>query len=165
MASHPDDRPAPPGPDRPSSAELPEAASAGLSAINPPGWAPPRGYQNGMLAPAGRRLLAVAGQIGWDAEARLVQPAAGEDAFVAQFAQALRNVLTVVRCAGGEAADLMTLRVYVTDKRRYLLHSKALGRAYREVLGRNYPAMALVQVADLVEEGALVEIEALAALA
>lgn len=165
MASHPDDRPAPPGPDRPASAELPEAPSAGLSAINPPGWAPPRGYQNGMLAPVGRRLLAVAGQIGWDAEARLVQPAAGEDAFVAQFAQALRNVLTVVRCAGGEAADLMTLRVYVTDKRRYLLHSKALGRAYREVLGRHYPTMALVQVAELVEEGALVEIEALAALA
>lgn len=165
MASHPDDRPAPPGPDRPASAELPAAPSAGLSAINPPDWAPPRGYQNGMLAPAGRRLLAVAGQIGWDADARLVQPAAGEDAFVAQFAQALRNVLTVVRCAGGEAADLMTLRVYVTDKRRYLLHSKALGRAYREVLGRHYPAMALMQVADLVEEGALVEIEALAALA
>jgi enamine deaminase RidA (YjgF/YER057c/UK114 family) len=165
MTSRPDDPAAQPGLDRPPSAALPQAASAGLSAINPADWAPPRGYQNGMLAPAGRRLLAVAGQIGWDADARLVQPAVGEDAFVAQFAQALRNVLTVVRCAGGDAADLMTLRVYVTDKRRYLLHSKALGCAYREVLGRHYPAMALVQVADLVEEGALVEIEALAALA
>lgn len=169
MASRPDDLPAPPGLDRPPSAELSQAADAGPSAsprpINPPDWAPPRGYQNGMLAPAGRRLLAVAGQIGWDAGARLVQPREGEDAFVAQFAQALRNVLTVVRCAGGDVADLMSLRVYVTDKRRYLLHCKALGSAYREVLGRHYPAMALVQVADLVEEGALVEIEALAALA
>jgi enamine deaminase RidA (YjgF/YER057c/UK114 family) len=154
MAARPDDPQAPP-----------KDASGALSAINPPDWVPPRGYQNGMLAPPGRRLLAVAGQIGWDGAARLVQPAAGEDAFVAQFAQALRNVLTVVRCAGGDVGDLMSLRVYVTDKRRYLLHSKALGHAYREVLGRHYPAMALVQVADLVEEGALVEIEALAALA
>lgn len=143
----------------------PATAPPGLQTINPPEWAPPCGYQNGMLAPPGRRLLAVAGQIGWDAGKRLVPAAEGEDALVAQFAQALRNVLTVVRCAGGDVGDLMSLRVYVTDKRRYLLHSKALGHAYREVLGRHYPAMALVQVADLVEEGALVEIEALAALA
>lgn len=140
-------------------------ASAGLQTINPPDWAPPCGYQNGMLAPPGRRLLAVAGQIGWDAGKRLVPAAEGEDALVAQFAQALRNVLTVVRCAGGTIDDIMSLRIYVTDKRRYLLHSKAVGRAYREVLGRYYPAMALVQVADLLEEGALVEIEALAAVA
>ena len=117
-----------------------------------------------MLAAPGRRLLAVAGQIGWDADARLVLPAAGQDAFVAQFAQALHNVLTVVRCAGGDVADVMSLRVYVTDKRRYLALSKAVGMAYRQAFGRHYPAMALVQISDLVEEGALVEIEALAAI-
>jgi enamine deaminase RidA (YjgF/YER057c/UK114 family) len=117
-----------------------------------------------MLAAPGKRLLAVAGQIGWDARAQLVVPAADEDAFVAQFAQALRNVLTVVRCAGGDVTDVMSLRVYVTDKRRYLELSKPVGRAYREVFGRHYPAMALVQVVDLVETGALVEIEALAAV-
>ena len=116
------------------------------------------------FAPAGRRLLSVAGQIGWDENARLVQPAAGEDAMVAQFAQALRNVMTVVRCAGGEVKDVMSLRIYVTDKHRYKAHTKAIGGHYRESLGRHYPAMALVQVADLLEDGALVEIEALAAL-
>jgi enamine deaminase RidA (YjgF/YER057c/UK114 family) len=135
-----------------------------LQAIQPPDWAPPRGYQNGIVAPAGRRLLAVAGQIGWDERCQLVQAAPGEDAFVVQFAQALRNVLTVVRCAGGEATDVMSLRLYVTDKQRYLRHSKAVGSAYRALFGRHYPAMAAVQVVDLVEDGALVEIEALAAL-
>lgn len=161
MATNPEDPSSPPGSLQGKRPEPP----GGLQVINPAGWAPPRGYQNGMLAAPGRRLLAVAGQIGWDAGARLVQPAAGEDAFVAQFAQALRNVVAVVRCAGGDVADVMSLRVYVTDKRRYLALSKAVGSAYREVLGRHYPAMALVQVADLVEEGALVEIEALAAIA
>ncbi len=137
----------------------------GLQTINPPDWAPPCGYQNGMLAAPGRRLLAVAGQIGWDADKKLVPPLPEQDALVAQFAQALRNVLTVVRCAGGDVGDIMSLRIYVTDKRRYLAQTKAIGGAYRAVLGRHYPAMALVQIADLLEDGALVEIEALAAIA
>lgn len=148
----------------PEEPSRPGSPPPGLLAVNPPGWAPPCGYQNGMLAAPGRRLLAVAGQIGWDPEKRLVQPAEGQDAIVAQFAQALSNVMTVVRCAGGEAGDVMSLRIYVTDKRRYLAHTKAIGGAYRAVLGRHFPAMALVQVADLLEEGALVEIEALAAV-
>ena len=136
-----------------------------LVPVQPAGWVPPRGYANGMIAPAGARILSVAGQIGWDAEARLVSPLPGQDAFVAQFHQALRNVRTVVEAAGGAVAGILSLRIYVTDKRRYLAHVKAVGAAYREVLGRHYPAMALVQVADLLEEGAMVEIEALAALA
>jgi enamine deaminase RidA (YjgF/YER057c/UK114 family) len=135
-----------------------------LQAINPPDWPRPRGYQNGIVAAPGRRLLAVAGQIGWDERCQLVQPGPEEDAFVAQFAQALRNVLTVVRCAGGQATDVMSLRLYVTDKRRYLRHAKAVGSAYRAVFGGHYPAMAAVQIVELVEDGALVEIEALAAL-
>jgi enamine deaminase RidA (YjgF/YER057c/UK114 family) len=124
----------------------------------------PRGYSNGVVAPAGRRLLAVAGQIGWGPDGRLVEPPAGQDRFVLQFAQALQNVAEVVHSAGGNATCVMSLRIYVTDKRRYLHNIKAIGASYRAVFGSHYPAMALVQVADLLEEGALVEIEALAAL-
>jgi enamine deaminase RidA (YjgF/YER057c/UK114 family) len=142
---------------------------ATLTLIQPEGWPPPRGFSNGVLAPPGRRLLAVAGQIGWDPSGRLVQPAASdeqpaEDAFVTQFRQALANVAQVVRSAGGEVTDVMSLRIYVLDKRRYLAHSRAVGAAYRAVFGRHFPAMALVQVWALVEDEALVEIEALAAV-
>ena len=137
----------------------------GLTTIQPDGWATPRGYVNGIVVPAGRRLLVVAGQIGWDAQARLVTPQTdGEDAFVCQFAQALGNVATVVSTAGGSVGDVISLRIYVTDKARYVSQIKAVGAAYRAVFGRHYPTMALVQVADLLEPGALVEIEAMAAL-
>lgn len=143
---------------------------ASLSIIQPEGWSPPRGYANGVLAPAGRRLLTVAGQIGWDASCRIVQPArspsgeALEDAFVTQFRQALGNVAAIVRSAGGDVGDVMSLRLYVTDKRRYLSQARAIGAAYREIFGRHYPAMAAVQISALIEDEALVEIEALAAL-
>lgn len=140
--------------------------ASGLMAIQPEGWATPRGYVNGIVVPAGRRLLVVAGQIGWDAQAHLVTPTRDdEDAFVCQFAQALSNVATVVTTAGGSVGDVISLRIYVTDKARYLAHIKAVGAAYRAVFGRHYPTMALVQVADLLEPGALVEIEGMAALA
>jgi enamine deaminase RidA (YjgF/YER057c/UK114 family) len=143
---------------------------ASLSIIQPEGWSPPRGYVNGVLAPAGRRLLTVAGQIGWDASCRIVQPARApsgeelEDAFVTQFRQALGNVAAIVRSAGGEVGDVMSLRLYVTDKRRYLSQARAIGAVYREIFGRHYPAMAAVQISALIEDEALVEIEALAAL-
>lgn len=136
-----------------------------LCIVEPEGWKPPRGYVNGLIVPAGRRLLVVAGQIGWDAQAVLVQPTSpDEDAFVCQFAQALRNVAQVVQTAGGRVQDVISLRLYVTDKGRYIAHSKAVGAAYRAVFGRHYPTMALLQVADLLEPGAMVEIEAMAAL-
>jgi len=135
-----------------------------LSIIQPEGWAMPRGYSNGVLAPAGRRLLCVAGQIGWDSDGHLVEPPLGVDRFLCQFAQALQNVAAIVQAAGGKPSDVLSLRIYVTDKRRYLQHLKAVGTAYRAIFADHYPAMALVQVADLLEEGALVEIEALAAL-
>jgi enamine deaminase RidA (YjgF/YER057c/UK114 family) len=128
-------------------------------AIQPAGWAAPKGYTNGWLAPAGARLLAIAGQIAWDAEQRLVS-----GGFAAQFRQALANVLAVVRAAGGEPADLISLTIYVTEKRAYLGATRELGPIWRELLGRHYPAMALVVVADLLEAGALVEIQGLAAL-
>ena len=131
-----------------------------IEAIRPDGWKEPRGYENGMLVDGAARLLFVAGQIAWDPQQRLV----GRGDFAAQFRQALDNVAAVVRAAGGEPAHVVELTVFVTDKSAYLGALKEVGVAWREVLGRHYPAMALVQVADLLEEGALVEIQARAAL-
>jgi len=131
-----------------------------LEPIQPPGWAAPKGYSSGVLAPAGSRLLAVAGQIAWDAEQRLV----GREDFALQFRTALANVVAVVRAAGGGPEHLLQLTIYVTDKRAYLACTRELGAAWKELVGRHYPAMALVEVADLLEEGAQVEIQALAAL-
>lgn len=127
-------------------------------AIQPESLAPGRGYSNGLLHEPGR-LLFVAGQIGWDREGRVVS----ED-FVAQFARALENVVAVVREAGGEPSHVGRLTFYVTDKQRYLADLRGVGAAYREHMGRHYPAMTLVEVSDLLEEGALVEIEATAVL-
>ena len=131
-----------------------------LEPIQPPGWAAPKGYSNGVLAPAGSRLFAVAGQIAWDAEQRLV----GREDFALQFRTALANVVAVVRAAGGGPEHLLQLTIFVTDKRAYLACTRELGAAWKELVGRHYPAMALVEVADLLEEGAQVEIQALAGL-
>ncbi len=131
-----------------------------MEIVQPQGWKAPRGYANGVVAPAGARMLFVAGQIAWDAEQRLV----GRGDFAAQFGQALENVVAVVRAAGGEPGHVARLTIYVTDKRLYLDALPSVGERYRAALGRHFPAMALVQVADLLEEGALVEIEAVAAL-
>jgi len=126
--------------------------------VNPDSLAPPRGYSNGMVLGPGR-ILFVAGQVGWDRDAKVVSPE-----LTAQFAQALQNVADVVKEAGGEPTDVGRLTIYVTDKNRYIAEAKAIGVAYREIMGKHFPAMALVEVADLLEEGALVEIEATAVL-
>ena len=131
-----------------------------LETIEPEGWEKPHGYANGMLAPAGARLLFLAGQIAWDADQVLV----GRDDFVAQFRQALANVLAIVASAGGEPHHLASLTVFVTDKHEYLASTKALGTLWRELVGRHYPAMALVEVKGLLEPGAKVELQAIAAL-
>jgi len=128
-----------------------------MQAINPESLGAPKGYSNGMLAPAGGRVLFVAGQIGWNAEQKLVS-----ERFADQFGQALRNVLTVVEHAGGRAEHIGRLTVYVTDKTEYLGALKDVGAAYRLHMGKHYPAMALVEVRALVEPGAKVEIEATA---
>lgn len=128
-----------------------------MQAINPESLGAPKGYSNGMLAPAGGRVLFVAGQIGWNAEQKLVS-----ERFAEQFGQALRNVLTVVEHTGGRAEHIGRLTVYVTDKAEYLGALKDVGAAYRLHMGRHYPAMALVEVKALVEPGAKVEIEATA---
>jgi len=126
--------------------------------VESPELARPSGYSNGMRARG--ELLAVAGQVAWDADARIV----GEGDFVAQFGQALRNVVCVVRAAGGAPTDLITLTIFVTDKQAYLDGVRPIGAAYRELMGRHYPAMTLVEVAGLIEPGAMVEIQALAVL-
>ena len=126
--------------------------------INPRELGSPRGYSNGMLAPSGR-MLAIAGQIGWDGAGKLVS-----DDFAQQFNRALGNVLSVLHEAGGVPSDLIMLRIYVVDKQRYLAQTKEIGSIYRELMGTHYPAMALVQVADLLEPGAQVEIEGLAVI-
>lgn len=129
-----------------------------MTMINPEALGAPRGYSNGVLVEGGR-LLFVAGQIAWDDRQQIVS----QD-FSEQFAQALANVLRVVRAAGGAPESLAQLRVYVTDKRAYMAGLKRVGAAYRELMGRHYPAMALVEVAALVEDLAQVEIEAIACL-
>ena len=130
-----------------------------MKVINPPKLGRPSGYANGVLTPPGVRVLFVAGQIGWDERQRLVS----ED-FAAQFERALRNVLEVVREAGGAPGSIGRMTVYVTDKREYLARRADVGAAWRELLGRHYPAMTLVEVKDLLEDGAKVEIEATAVL-
>lgn len=128
--------------------------------LQPPGWATPRGYANGMLVPAGARLCFVAGQVAWDAQQRLV----GANDFAVQFRAALANVLAVVAQAGGGPEHLASMTIYVTDKRLYLGAARAIGAHWRELCGKHYPAMALVEVAGLLEAGALVEIQAVAAV-
>jgi enamine deaminase RidA (YjgF/YER057c/UK114 family) len=130
-----------------------------IEPIEPSGWPRAKGYSDGMLAPSGSRILFVAGQIGWDGERKLV--AGG---FAEQFAQALKNVVAVVGAAGGKPADIARVTLYVTDKRQYVAAREAIGVSWREIVGRHFPAMAMVEVSGLLEPGALVEIEATAAI-
>jgi enamine deaminase RidA (YjgF/YER057c/UK114 family) len=125
--------------------------------IQPVDWPRPSGYANGVVAQG--RFLAISGQIGWNERGELV--GAG---FLEQALQALRNIATIVRAAGGQPKHLVRLTWYVVDKEEYRAALPALGRGYNEILGDYYPAMALVQVADLLEHGARVEIEATAIL-
>ena len=131
--------------------------TARLTPVNPETLAKPRGYSNGMKGSGD--ILFVAGQIGWDRNGHMVS-----SDFVAQFAQALDNVLEVVWMAGGGPESVGRLTLYVTDKAEYLRHAKAVGDAYRARMGRHFPAMALVEVKSLLEDEARVEIEATAVL-
>jgi len=127
-----------------------------LTVLQPSGWPRPRGYVNGMVG-AGRTVF-VAGQIGWDEQGRF---AAG---FVPQVAQALRNVAAVLAEAGALPSDVARMVWYVTDIAAFRAAGAPLGVAWREVMGRHYPAMAVVGVTALVETEALVEIEATAVI-
>jgi enamine deaminase RidA (YjgF/YER057c/UK114 family) len=122
-----------------------------------PGWKRPRGYSNGVAARG--ELVFVAGQVGWDAEERIVS-----DAFAPQFAQAIANVRAVLDAAGAKPEHLVRVTVYVTDRSMYERDAAAVGQEWRRVLGRVFPAMTLVEVAGLLERGALVEVEATAVI-
>jgi enamine deaminase RidA (YjgF/YER057c/UK114 family) len=125
--------------------------------INPSGWPRPSGYANGIIAEG--RYLAISGQIGWNERNELV----GDD-FLAQARQALGNVVAILRAAGAGPEHLVRLTWYITDKTEYRTSLESLGSAYREIVGQHFPAMALIQVAALLEEGAKVEIEATAVI-
>ena len=120
--------------------------------LQPPGWPRPRGYANGVMAEG--RLVFVAGQIGWDATGTIVS-----DDLVDQLRQTLENTLAVLREAGAGPEHVARMTWYVTDKREYLARARELGEAYRALMGRHYPAMAVVEVKALLEDRAKVEIE------
>lgn len=125
--------------------------------VHPEGWKPAKGYANGMVAEG--KVLFVGGQIGWNAQ----QEFETHD-FIGQMTQALRNIVDVVQAAGGEVADITRLTWYVTDKAEYLRRQKEVGEAYRAVMDYHFPAMTMVVISALVEDEAMVEIEATAVL-
>ena len=128
-----------------------------MKILQPAGWTPPKGYANGIAARG--TLVFVAGQVGWNGEQRF-----DSDDFVEQAQRALHNIAAVLAEAGARPEHIVRLTWYVIDKREYLASLPALGRAYRSVIGRHFPAMTAVEVRGLVEEGARVEIEATAVI-
>ena len=127
-----------------------------MKILQPEGWAPPKGYANGIAAEG--RLVVTGGQIGWNPETCQFET----DDFAEQTAQTLRNVVAVLREAGAEPRHVVRLTWYITDKAAYLAAQREIGRAYREVMGKHFPAMAVVVVAGLLEDRARVEIEGMA---
>ena len=127
--------------------------------INPESLGAPKGWTNGMLAPAGGRILFVAGQTAQGPDGKI-----GDLGFVTQFRHALSNVLAVVEEAGGRPSDVGRFTIFVTEVETYLDNLKEVGVIYRELMGKHFPAMALVEVSRLVDERARVEIEATAVL-
>ena len=118
-----------------------------MEILQPAGWAKPRGYSNGVSVPMGRMVF-IGGQIGWDAQQQLVGPGLAE-----QTRQALNNIVAILAVAGGQPEHIVRLTWYLTNKREYLGMQRQLGEIYRETMGRNFPPMSVVQVADLLETG------------
>jgi len=125
--------------------------------LQPAGWARPKGYSNGVMA-RGRQIY-IAGQIGWDGDCRFV-----EGGFSAQVRQALANIVAILSEAGAGPEHLVRLTWYVTSRAEYLNEIAAVGKAYRETIGKHFPAMAVVEVTALMEAEAKVEIEATAVI-
>ena len=123
--------------------------------IHPSGWLPAKGYANGMLTKDG--TLHIGGQIGWDENKQFV-----EGGFIPQMSQALRNIAAIVETAGGQISDITRLTWFVTNKAEYVAHQAEVGRVYRDVFGKHFPAMSMIIVSGLVEDDALIEIEATA---
>ena len=127
--------------------------------VNPESLGAPRGYSNGVLSNPGARILFIAGQVGWDEHQQIVS-----DDLVEQFERALANVITVVTEAGGQTRFISRLVIYVTDKNEYRERMKEIGERYRARMGKHFPAMVLVEVKGLLEDGAKIEIEGTAVL-
>ena len=121
----------------------------------PPGWPRPKGYSNAMAARG--RIVMTAGVVGWNERQEFV-----EKTLAGQFAQTLRNIVAILQCDGAYPKNIARLTCYVTSIDEYLESAKEIGAAWREIMGRHYPAMALVEVVRLVERDAKVEIEATA---
>ena len=121
----------------------------------PPGWPRPKGYSNAMAARG--RIVMTAGVVGWNAQQQFV-----EKSLAGQFAQTLRNIVAILECDGASPRNIARLTCYVTSIDEYLESAKEIGAAWREIMGKHYPAMALVEVVRLVERDAKVEIEATA---
>jgi enamine deaminase RidA (YjgF/YER057c/UK114 family) len=126
-----------------------------MDILHPPGWPRARGYSNGVAARG--RTVCVSGMIGWDAQGRFQT-----DDFIGQARQALENIVAVLAEADAHPEHIVRMTWYVLDKREYLARGAELGAAYRDVIGRHYPAMSAVQVSGLMEDRARVEIEATA---
>ncbi|MEV5170287.1 RidA family protein [Streptomyces flaveolus] len=126
--------------------------------VNPPELSPPTGFSHAVVA-AGSRVVFLAGQTALDADGKITG-----DTLPEQFAKALDNLLTALRAAGGTPADLARVTVYATDVAAYRAHARRLGRIWRESAGRDYPAMAVVEVVRLWDERALVELDGFAVL-
>jgi enamine deaminase RidA (YjgF/YER057c/UK114 family) len=126
--------------------------------ILPEGWDPPIGYANAMLAQPGR-LLTLAGQVGWNAR----QVFESED-LVPQFRQAVSNILDIVRAAGGQPEHIIRITAFCIDRPRYLEARPELGRIWRELMGKHYPAMSMIFVSDLLDHPAKIELEATAVI-
>jgi enamine deaminase RidA (YjgF/YER057c/UK114 family) len=126
--------------------------------LQPEDWAKPAGYSNGVSARG--RVIQVAGQIGWNAEGRFES-----DDLVDQIAQALRNIVAVLACDDAGPQHVTSLTWYFLDKREYVARLSEVGKVYREIIGRNFPAMTAVQVSALIEDRAKVEIQATAVVA
>ena len=128
-----------------------------MKILQPPGWMQPRGYSNGVAA-RGTQVF-VAGQVGWDGECRF-----HTDDFAGQTRQALANVVAVLAEAGAKPEHIVRMTWYVTSKAEYLSAGKAVGAAYREIIGRHFPPMTAVEVSALIEDRAKVEIEVTAVI-
>ncbi len=126
--------------------------------ILPEGWPPPKGYSNGILAAKGRTLF-LAGQVGWTEEEKF-----NSENLAPQFEQALRNIVAIVKKAGGKREDICKMTCFCKDREQYLKARKKLGAIWREIMGKHYPCMSMIFIDDLLDHPALIEIEAMAVI-
>lgn len=126
--------------------------------ILPEGWVQPKGYANGILAAKGR-VLFMAGQVGWSADEKF-----GSEQLIPQFEQALKNIIAIVKTAGGKPTDICRMTCFCKDRNQYLEKRKELGKVWKELMGNHYPCMSMIFVVDLLDHPAVIEIEATAVI-